>query len=304
MVYAGWYTQLRLDIKSVDIVVGVGEEAVHHDAKVPSGKIKLVGPFEVIENGVTEITLDFNGEKSVLVTGNGEYIFKPVIKLLVSGQGKPNELDYSLGTTAESATAEQSEGEARSGSESVHLDTGTEGTGVEARIVITLPQGTKLGEIESISWWEYLVQGYPPHVDIMLDFDDDDLADDSLVFEYAYNSEDHYNLEAPMPYGAMTGAWYQTFSDDSSGPSQIGDSANGWLSSGPPGLLGGLSFIYYTLAGWKAGVDVDGNSSIDIDSDTEVIALEIEVDNWVVQSEAYVDDIKIVIDGVTYTIDI
>lgn len=84
VVEAGRYTQLRLDVETVDIVVGVGEEAKHYDAKVPSGKIKLVGTFEVVENETTVITLDFNGEKSVLVTGAGEYIFKPVIKLLVS----------------------------------------------------------------------------------------------------------------------------------------------------------------------------------------------------------------------------
>lgn len=77
----GRYTQLRLDVKTVTVVVGEDE----YDATVPGGKIKLVGTFEVVENNTTVITLDFNGEKSVLVTGVGNYIFKPVIKLLVSG---------------------------------------------------------------------------------------------------------------------------------------------------------------------------------------------------------------------------
>ncbi len=77
----GRYTQLRLDVKRVTVVVGEDE----YDAKVPSGKIKLVGTFEVVENNTTVITLDFDGKKSVLVTGEGNYIFKPVIKLLVSG---------------------------------------------------------------------------------------------------------------------------------------------------------------------------------------------------------------------------
>jgi hypothetical protein len=76
---AGKYTQIRLEVYSVRIVVGEDE----YFAKVPSEKIKLVGNFIIEENNNTAITLDFNGEKSVLVTGKGDYIFKPVIQLLV-----------------------------------------------------------------------------------------------------------------------------------------------------------------------------------------------------------------------------
>ncbi len=83
IVKAGKYTQIRLETDNVTIVVGDDE----YLAKVPGEKIKLVGGFEVEEGNTTEITLDFNGEKSVTVTGKGEYIFKPVIKLLVE---KPN----------------------------------------------------------------------------------------------------------------------------------------------------------------------------------------------------------------------
>jgi hypothetical protein len=76
----GKYTQIRLGVTEVRIVVGEEE----YFAEVPSGKIKIVGNFEVFEGNTAEITLDFIGEKSVLVTGNGDYKFKPVIKLLVS----------------------------------------------------------------------------------------------------------------------------------------------------------------------------------------------------------------------------
>jgi hypothetical protein len=78
---AGRYTQLRLDVKQVTVVVGEEE----HDATVPSGKIRLVGTFEVKAGSTTTIVLDFDGKKSVLVTGGGKYTFKPVIKLMVSG---------------------------------------------------------------------------------------------------------------------------------------------------------------------------------------------------------------------------
>jgi hypothetical protein len=87
IVDAGIYTQIRLDVESVAIWVE-GEE---HIAKVPSGNIKLVGSFEVVDGEETEVTLDFIGAESVTVTGNGEYIFKPVIKLLIPESAKPSE---------------------------------------------------------------------------------------------------------------------------------------------------------------------------------------------------------------------
>jgi len=82
----GIYTQIRLDINSVTIWV----EGEDYPAKVPSGEIKLVGNFEVINDGETEITLDFIGAESILVTGNGEYIFSPVVKLLIPQEPEPS----------------------------------------------------------------------------------------------------------------------------------------------------------------------------------------------------------------------
>jgi hypothetical protein len=299
---AGKYTQIRMAIKEV-IVIFEGETEADDDdieetAKLPSGKLKFIHPFNVVDGGTTILLFDFIADKSVNVTGNGKVIFKPVIKLVVSGDiGPGGDADLELATKG-AASAEWSQEETHSGKYSVHLETtGDEGDGDEARIIYHLPEGTTLGDIDSISWWEYLLNGYPPHVDIMLDFDDpgEDGAgevDDSLVFEYAYNTEDHY-ADAPMPYGALTGDWYKTFSDDGEGPAQVDDDASGWLASGPPGAPGDSDFIYYTLEEWKDGVDVDGDTSVDIDSTTLVLALEIEVDNWVVQSEAYVDDIVV-----------
>ncbi len=87
IVDAGIYTQIRLDVESVTIWIE-GEE---HIARVPSGNIKLVGSFEVVAGEETEVTLDFIGAESVIVTGNGEYIFKPVIKLLIPESAKPGD---------------------------------------------------------------------------------------------------------------------------------------------------------------------------------------------------------------------
>lgn len=87
IVDSGIYTQIRLDIISVTIWV----EGEDHTAKVPSGKIKLVGSFEVIVDGETEVTLDFVGAESVMVTGKGEYVFKPVVKLLTPQTPEPGD---------------------------------------------------------------------------------------------------------------------------------------------------------------------------------------------------------------------
>lgn len=86
VVEAGWYTQLRLDILD-NVKIKIEGDETDYYAKVPSGKIKLVGPFEVVEGKTTVITLDFDAEKSVHEIGakdkEYDYIFKPVIKLLV-----------------------------------------------------------------------------------------------------------------------------------------------------------------------------------------------------------------------------
>ena len=110
--------------------------------------------------------------------------------------------------------------------------TGTPGAGDEARITITVSPSVymTLGQLMEISWWENLTVGYPPHVDVILDLDGNGTADDALVFEYAHNSMTHYG-EAPMPYGALTAAWYPVFSDDGNGPAVIGNASFAWLTS-------------------------------------------------------------------------
>jgi hypothetical protein len=102
IVDAGWYTQLRLHIVD-NVLIEFEDDDTDYYAKVPSGEIKLVGPFEIPENGVAEITLDFDVEKSVHEIGAQDkeysYIFEPVIKLLVS---EPMGLE----TRGENASAE------------------------------------------------------------------------------------------------------------------------------------------------------------------------------------------------------
>jgi len=102
IVEAGIYTQIRLDVATVQIWI-TGDETPH-EARVPSDKIKLVRSFQVTDGGETEITVDINGAQSVQ-TGNGEYIFRPVVKLLIPESAKPSDEEEENGETETVPTA-------------------------------------------------------------------------------------------------------------------------------------------------------------------------------------------------------
>ena len=78
------YTQLRVFLESQAIIVVDGKE---HELDIPSvvqTGIKLIHPFEIIPGQITELTLDFDAQKSIIKTGNGEYKLKPVIGIISS----------------------------------------------------------------------------------------------------------------------------------------------------------------------------------------------------------------------------
>jgi len=193
----------------------------------------------------------------------------------------------------------------------IHLSApGTASTEVnEGRIVIVLPDDTELGEITSISWDVRTVLGYAPHADLILDKNNDGTADDSLTFEFAYQPYKgpgysyigpgvpygHYDpAEAPY-YDPVYNVWVSTFqnSETEVGTGVITDSSVAWLGSGIPGPYDGGYFG--KLADYKAGtVQVLGGTTIaDVDSDTKVLMIHIEVDNWIGASEAYVDNVAV-----------
>ena len=95
----GKYTQIRLFVTDASILIET--EEIEEDSKlievtdeVPSDTIdveipsvyqtglKLIHPFEIIKDETTKLTIDFDAEKSVVKTGNGEYKLKPVIKVI------------------------------------------------------------------------------------------------------------------------------------------------------------------------------------------------------------------------------
>ena len=97
---AGKYTQLRLFVSestiSVEIEVAEEENDKEIDVvnevpfeifnvEIPSAYqtgIKLIHPFEIIEGGTTELTIDFDAEESIVKNGDGSYKLMPVIKVV------------------------------------------------------------------------------------------------------------------------------------------------------------------------------------------------------------------------------
>jgi hypothetical protein len=91
---SGKYTQIRLFITDPEILLNEGVEYI--TLIIPSADqtgIKLIHPFEIVDGGITVLTIDFDAEKSVIKTGNGKYKMKPVIS--VSSE------NYSIGEFSE-----------------------------------------------------------------------------------------------------------------------------------------------------------------------------------------------------------
>ena len=71
------YTELRLDISTVVITDANGT----HEAKLPSGVLRIKGDMEVTADSTSTATFDFIADESLHITGNGEYILAPVVQL-------------------------------------------------------------------------------------------------------------------------------------------------------------------------------------------------------------------------------
>jgi hypothetical protein len=84
---AGNYTQIRMTISNVQVRLGDGDL---QDVILPSGTLKFIHPFDIVEGQTTALLFDFDAEKSVNVTGSGQIIVKPVVKLSVT---KPQKVE-------------------------------------------------------------------------------------------------------------------------------------------------------------------------------------------------------------------
>ena len=77
----GGFTQIRMEVTDVEVTIDGYTDPI--SAEVPSDKLKIVRPFNVEDGVKTILTLDFDGDKSLVITGEGKFLFKPVVKLLI-----------------------------------------------------------------------------------------------------------------------------------------------------------------------------------------------------------------------------
>ena len=82
MLAAGHYTQIRLIIGAGSYIVVNG---ITYPLEIPSGMqtgVKLIHGFNIQAGVVYELVLDFDAEKSIVITGTGDYSLKPTIRVV------------------------------------------------------------------------------------------------------------------------------------------------------------------------------------------------------------------------------
>jgi len=109
---AGKYTQIRLIVEDSNYVM---ENGIKYPLAIPSGTqtgIKLNHSFEIENGKLYELYLDFNVDKSIIITGNGQYKLKPTIRVVpkvisgsISGQVLPLDADPTIWTLVGTDTA-------------------------------------------------------------------------------------------------------------------------------------------------------------------------------------------------------
>ena len=57
-------------------------DGIEYDLDIPSKKVKLISPFEIVANETTTLTLDFDVYESIHQTVSDKYIMNPVIKVI------------------------------------------------------------------------------------------------------------------------------------------------------------------------------------------------------------------------------
>jgi hypothetical protein len=80
----GRYSQIRLKIGTGSNVVVSGQV---YPLDIPSGAqtgLKLNHQFDIEANSLYEMTLDFDVSRSIHVTGNGQYMMRPVIRVVAN----------------------------------------------------------------------------------------------------------------------------------------------------------------------------------------------------------------------------
>ena len=104
---AGSYNQVRLAVDSISLIM---KDGTTKSAKLPSGELRINTKLVVKEDATSSVNFDFLADKSLHVTGNGEYIFAPVVKTESKSEASVtvnsrNEVSIKGGRTEDTNTA-------------------------------------------------------------------------------------------------------------------------------------------------------------------------------------------------------
>lgn len=91
----GRYNQVRLEVTAAQVTID-GEA---RDTKLPSGKLRLVGGFDMVAGETTVLTLDFDAERSVVLRGKQNPLLKPTVRMLVRREGQNLDAAATIGGT-------------------------------------------------------------------------------------------------------------------------------------------------------------------------------------------------------------
>ncbi len=86
----GTYDQIRLMVDSISVKTKAGATK---EAKLPSGELKINTTLVVTADNTASVNFDFLADKSLHTTGNGGYIFAPVVRT-----ESKSDADVSIGT--------------------------------------------------------------------------------------------------------------------------------------------------------------------------------------------------------------
>jgi hypothetical protein len=91
----GLYQQIPLvlkentDTETFNYILLKPEQSGDPQEKIPldlpgseKNRLKMVSDFQIVEGEITELTMDFDADHSVVETGSDKFILKPVIKIL------------------------------------------------------------------------------------------------------------------------------------------------------------------------------------------------------------------------------
>ena len=76
---AGWYSKIRLNVSRAVLTFTDGTSV---DLKIDSQKVDILARIQVLEDGTTTVTLDFDACQSVKITTTGasnQYVLRPVV---------------------------------------------------------------------------------------------------------------------------------------------------------------------------------------------------------------------------------